>query len=29
LKRAFGIEENPIDDYVAKVGWVARFRVED
>jgi hypothetical protein len=29
LKRAFHIEEKPIDDYVSKVGWAARFRVED
>ena len=29
LKKVFGIDENPIDDYARKVGWVTRFRVED
>jgi hypothetical protein len=29
LKRVFALDENPIDDYVTKVGWVARFRVGD
>jgi hypothetical protein len=29
LERAFGIEEGAIDDYVKKIGWRARFRVED